>query len=76
MLGGTELRLRADGFTFAPYQILVARPPLPFPLVIGVEDVCEWRASRGELVDTIRLRLFGVPIGQMIIRLRPAPALT
>jgi hypothetical protein len=74
MLGGTDLYLRADGFTFAPYQILVAMPPLPFPLVIGAEDACEWHAAGGELVDTIRLRLFGVPIGQMIMRLRPAPA--
>ena len=73
MLGGTEVWLRADGFTFSPYQIMVAMPPLPFPFVIGVEDVCRWDDASRELTDTIRLRLFGVPIGRMVMRLRPAP---
>ncbi|HJS92648.1 MAG TPA: hypothetical protein VJ741_00190 [Solirubrobacteraceae bacterium] len=73
MLGGTDLWLRPDGFTFSPYQIMAAMPPLPFPLVIGAEDACEWDATSGELTDTLRLRLFGVPIGRMVMRLRPAP---
>lgn len=74
MLGGTDLWLRADGFTFSAYQLMVAMPPLPFPLVVGAEDACGWDDARRELTDTIRLRLFGVPIGRMVMRLRPAPA--
>jgi hypothetical protein len=73
MLGGTDLWLRADGFTFSPYQIMVAMPPLPVPLVIGAHDACEWDQARRELIDTIHLRLFGVPVGRMVMRLRPAP---
>jgi hypothetical protein len=71
MLGGTDLHLRADGFTFSPYQIMVAMPPLPFPIVIAARDRCEWRAASEELIDTIELRLFGVPVGRMVMRLRP-----
>ncbi|MBV9606756.1 MAG: hypothetical protein JO027_16700 [Solirubrobacterales bacterium] len=73
MLGGTDLWLRADGFAFSPYRILVAMPPLPLPLVIGAHDACEWDAPSQELIDTIRLRLFGLPIGHMVIRLHPVP---
>src|SRR5581483_1512313 len=73
MLGGTDLWLRADGFTFSAYQLMVAMPPLPFALVVGVEDACEWDSARRELIDTIRLRLFGVPIGRMVMRLHPGP---
>jgi hypothetical protein len=73
MLGGTDLWLRSDGFTFSPYQIMAAMPPLPFPLVVGAEDACEWDAASGNLTDTLRLRLFGLPIGRMVMRLRPAP---
>lgn len=29
MLGGTDLWLRADGFTFSAYQLMVAMPPCP-----------------------------------------------
>ena len=72
MLGGTDLLLRADGFTFAPYQIMVAMQPLPLSLVIAASDVCEWHAADHELIDTIDLRLFGLPIGRMVMRLRPA----
>ncbi|MGN6870719.1 MAG: hypothetical protein ACTHMY_20190 [Solirubrobacteraceae bacterium] len=41
--------------------------------MVGAEDACEWDAANGKLTDTIRLRLFGVPIGRMVMRLRPAP---
>ncbi len=73
MLGGTDLLLRADGFTFEPYQIMVAMPPLPFPFVIGVTDGCQWNAASREVTDTMRLRLFGVPVGRMVMRLQPVP---
>lgn len=72
MLGGTDLHLRADGFTFSPYRIMVAMPPLPFAVVIAARDHCEWDAATEELIDTIDLRLFGVPVGRMVMRLRPA----
>jgi hypothetical protein len=73
MLGGTDLWLRSDGFTFTPYQIMAAMPPLPFPLVVGAEDACAWDAASGKLTDTLRLRLYGVSIGRMVMCLRPAP---
>jgi hypothetical protein len=41
--------------------------------VVGAEDACEWDAASGKLTDTVRLRLFGMPIGRMVMRLRPAP---
>ncbi len=61
------------GFAFSPYHILMAMPPLPLALVIRANDDCAWRAEIGELTDTIHLRLFGVPVGQMVMRLRPGP---
>jgi hypothetical protein len=73
MLGGTDLWLRSDGFTFSPYQIMAAMPPLPIPLVVGAEDTCEWDAAGGNLTDTLRLRLLGLPIGRMVMHLRPGP---
>lgn len=73
MLGGTDVWLREEGFAFSPYHILMAMPPLPLALVIGATDVCVWRPETGELTDTIRLRLFGVPVGRMVMRLRPGP---
>lgn len=74
MLGGTDLQLHPDGFTFSPYQIMVAMPPLPFPIVISARDHCQWHAASAELIDTIELRLSGVPVGRMVMRLRPVPA--
>jgi hypothetical protein len=73
MLGGSDLWLRADGFTFSPYQMMVAMPPLPFPIVIAAHDACTWSNASGELIDTIQLRLFGLPLGRMVMRLRPVP---
>jgi hypothetical protein len=52
---------------------MVATAHLPFPIVIAARDRCEWHAASEELIDTIDLRLFGVPIGRMVMRLRPAP---
>ena len=48
-------------------------PPLPFAVVISAHDDCTWDEARHELIDTIRLRLFGIPVGQMVMRLRAAP---
>jgi hypothetical protein len=53
--------------------MMVAVPPLPFPIVIGADDACTWSNASNELIDTIRLRLFGLPVGRMVLRLRPAP---
>jgi hypothetical protein len=73
MLGGTDMWLRADGFTFSPYQMMIAMPPLPVPIVIAARDACTWNNASGELIDTIQLRLFGLSLGRMVMRLRPVP---
>src|SRR5579884_3460693 len=73
MLGGTDLWLREDGFAFSPYHILTAMPPLPLALVIRANDVCVWRPEVPELIDTIHLRVFGVPARAPPIR--PAPGI-
>jgi hypothetical protein len=74
MLGGTEIRLRADGFSFYPYRMLVANPILPFPVQIRAHDTCRWDASADELHDAIELRLAVVPLGRLTMRLRPDSA--
>jgi hypothetical protein len=74
MPGGTELQLRADGFSFTPYQMLVPVPPLPIPVLIRARDDCRWDATKGELTDTIEIRLLGIPIGRQVMRLRPENA--
>ena len=71
MLGGTEIQLRADGYTFSPYRMLVANPMSPIPVQIRAHDTCRWDASANELEDTIELRLTVVPLGRMMMRLRP-----
>lgn len=72
MPGGTELQLHADGFSFSPYQMLVAVPPLPIPVLIRACDECRWDGATGELTDAIEIRLLGIPIGRQVMRLRPA----
>ena len=49
MLGGTEIQLHADGFTFSPYRMLVANPMLPIPVQIRAHDTCHWDATTTEL---------------------------
>jgi hypothetical protein len=71
MIGGTEIQLRADGFTFSPYRMLVANPMSPIPVQIRAHDSCRWEASADELHDTIELRLTVVPLGRVTMRLRP-----
>jgi hypothetical protein len=73
MPGGTELRLRGDGFSFSPYQMLITAPPLPTPVLVRARDDCRWDATNGELTDTIELRLLGIPIGRLVIHTRPQP---
>ena len=71
MLGGTELQLRADGFTFAPYRMLIANPLLPIPVQVRARDICNWNTSTGELHDTIDLRLTALPLGRLTMTLQP-----
>jgi hypothetical protein len=71
MIGGTEIQLRADGFTFSPYRMLVANPMSPLPVQIRAHDTCRWDASADALHDTIELRLTVVPLGRVTMRLRP-----
>ena len=69
MPGGSEIRLREDGFTFSPYLISVALPFLPFSVLVRCRDTCRLEPG-GELVDTINISLLGIPLGQQVIRLR------
>jgi len=71
MLGGTEIRLHADGFTFSPYRMLVVIPLLPVPLHVHAHDTCRWDAASEGLLDTIELRLAALPLGRLVMRLRP-----
>jgi hypothetical protein len=71
MVGGAEIQLRADGFSFTPYRMLVASPMLPVPVQVRAQDTCRWDASAGVLDDTIDLRLMGLPLGRLVTRLRP-----
>jgi hypothetical protein len=70
MIGGTELQLHADGFTFSPYRMLIANPMLPIPVQIRAHDTCNWDPVTEELRDTIELQLLAVPLGRMTMRLR------
>jgi hypothetical protein len=74
MLGGTEIQLRADGFAFSPYRMLVANPMVPIPLQVRAHDTCHWNASTSELRDTIELRLAVLPLGRITMRLQPDDA--
>ena len=74
MVGGTEIQLRADGFSFSPYRMLVAPPVLPIPVQVRARDTCRWDGSAKELHDTIELRLVTVPLGRQVMRLRPETA--
>ena len=74
LLGGTELQLRAEGFTFSPYRMLVANPILPIPVQLRADDSCHWNPSTRELHDTIDLRLTAVRLGRLTMRLRPDEA--
>ena len=71
MPGGTELRLREDGFTFDPYAMLVAVPLVPVAVVLQARDECRWDGSARELTDTIDLSVLGLPLGRQQMRLHP-----
>jgi hypothetical protein len=74
MLGGTELQLHAEGFSFTPYQMLIAVSLLPVPVLVRAHDNCRWDATSGELTDTIELHLLGIPVGRLIMQTRPQAA--
>jgi hypothetical protein len=71
MLGGTELQLHADGFSFSPYRMLITNPLLPIPLVVHARDSCHWHRDTQRLDDTIEMRLLAVPLGCLTMSLRP-----
>jgi hypothetical protein len=68
MLGGTELQLRADGFSFAPYTLTVHVPPLPVPLLVHSVDECRMQAD-GSLLDVLDLSCCGIGVGRIVLRL-------
>ncbi len=74
MLGGTEIRLHAEGFSFSTYHMLIAVPVLPIPVLVRARDNCRWDATTGELSDTIELQLLGIPVGRLLMRTRPDSA--
>jgi hypothetical protein len=69
MVGGTEIRLHATGFTFSPYQMAIRLPALPVPVLVRCRDRCELEPD-GSLVDTIDLSLLGISLGRQVVRLR------
>jgi hypothetical protein len=71
ILGGTEFQLRADGFSFSPYRILIAVPSLPIPILVRAHDDCRWDATTGELTDVIELRILSIPVGRLVMHMRP-----
>ena len=71
MLGGASIELSDDGFQFSPYRLLVDAPPLPLPVVVSAVDTCSWDPQRGELRDVIELRCAGIPLGRLVMTLRP-----
>lgn len=75
MPGGTELRLHAAGWDFAPYVMSVPAPGLPISVLVSCRDRCSVEKD-GTLVDEIDIRLLGIPLGRQVMRLRPeAPGL-
>jgi hypothetical protein len=72
MPGGTEISLRADGFDFGPYSMVITFPFLPVPVHLRAHDTCDWDDAAGVLTDTIDLSLAGVRLGRHTMRLRPA----
>jgi hypothetical protein len=69
MVGGTEIRLHATGYTLSPYLMAIRLPGLPVPVVVRCRDRCELEPD-GSLLDTIDLSLFGIPLGRQVMRLR------
>jgi hypothetical protein len=74
MLGGTELQLRADGYSLSPYHMLIALPPWPLPVLMRAVDESRWDAATFDLIDTIEISVLGVPLGRQVMRLRPERA--
>jgi hypothetical protein len=70
MPGGTEIRLREDGFDFTPYLMTVTLPVLPVAILLRCVDTCMLEPT-GDLVDTVEVSLLGVRLGRQTMRLRP-----
>ena len=68
---GAELTLEEAGYRIWPYRLLVPIGPLHIPL--GARDQHRLDAD-GTLVDTLDLRLLGVPVATMIFRMRRTAA--
>ena len=70
MPGGTELRLQARGWEFAPYVMAVPAGRLPIAVLVRCRDRCRLDDD-GTLVDEIDISLAGIPLGRQVMRLRP-----
>lgn len=69
MPGGTEVTLRGDGFSFAPYRMAVRVPLLPVMLLVLCRDECVL-GDDGVLEDTVDVSFMGLPLGRQVTRLR------
>jgi hypothetical protein len=70
MPGGTELRLHARGWEFAPYVMVVRAVWLPIAVLVRCRDRCRLDDD-GTLVDEIDISLARIPLGRQVMRLRP-----
>ena len=71
MPGGARVSARSDGFDFTPYVIrtpVFGRVRVPLRHRDTVRLLAE-----DELLDEIELRLLGIRVGRVSMRLRPAP---
>ena len=73
MPGGTQIELREDGFSFAPYRLAVPAPILPIMILVSCRDECVLHPD-GTLIDTIDIRYLSLALGRLTMRLRRAEA--
>jgi Protein of unknown function (DUF998) len=66
--GGTELLLEEGGYRIRPYRFLVSVGPLNFSMSCREEHRLE---PDGTIVDTMRLRWYGLRVARVTIRARP-----
>jgi hypothetical protein len=66
--GGTDLLLEERGYRIRPYKFIVPVGPLRFSLSCREEHRLE---PDGTIVDTMRLRWYGLRVARITIRARP-----
>lgn len=51
--------------------MLVTIPLLPVAFQVQARDTCRWDVAREQLQDTIELCLIALPLGRLLMTLRP-----